>query len=39
MLANDEVEVVSLDIAQVVGPNNVLSQLEAGGAQVQQVKR
>lgn len=38
MLANDEIEFVSLDIGHLVGPNNVLSQLEAGGAQVQQVK-
>jgi uncharacterized protein YbaP (TraB family) len=29
---------VSLDIGHLVGPNNLLSQLEAGGAQVQQMK-
>lgn len=38
MLATDEVEFVSLDIGHLVGPNNVLSQLEAGGAQVQRSK-
>jgi uncharacterized protein YbaP (TraB family) len=35
MLATDEVEFVTLDIAHLVGPNNVLGQLEAAGAQVQ----
>jgi uncharacterized protein YbaP (TraB family) len=35
MLANDQVEFVSLDIGHLVGPDNVLTQLEAGGAQVQ----
>ena len=35
MLMNDEVEFVSFDIDYLVGPDNVLSQLQAGGAQVE----
>jgi len=35
MLVRDDVEFVSLDIGHLVGPDNVLSRLEAEGAQVQ----
>ena len=35
MLADDDVEFVSLDIGHLVGPDNVLSRLEAAGALVQ----
>jgi len=34
MLVRDDVEFVSLDIGHLVGPDNVLSRLEAEGAQV-----
>lgn len=37
MLTTDEVEFVSVDIDYLVGPDNVLRQLEAGGAQVQRL--
>ena len=37
MLGNEEVEFVSLDIGYLVGPDNLLSCLEAAGAEVQRL--
>jgi hypothetical protein len=31
-------ELVSLDVTHLVGPNSVLTQLEAGGVQVERVR-